>query len=64
MEQDNSMTDVEYDAFIEHLKSSEIYKKETYHIIIPDPEDWDYTDELRTRIVKGYFDGKTARFPK
>ena len=27
MEQDNSMTDIEYTAFIEHLKSSEIYKK-------------------------------------
>ena len=60
----NSMTDIEYDAFIEHLKSSEIYKKETHHIIIPDPEDWDYTQESYTIIVKGYFDGKTARFPK
>tara|TARA_R100000734_G_C3288835_1_gene80991 strand:+ start:475 stop:672 length:198 start_codon:yes stop_codon:yes gene_type:complete len=63
----NSMTDIEYDAFIEHLKSSEIYKKETYRIIIPDPEgniSGDYTDKLITRIVKGYFDGKTARFPK
>ena len=87
MEQDNSMTDIEYNAFIEHLKSSEIYKKviirRGYKVVDLEgdmaSEDNDYQHEgsffykngqnykvyeTKEVKVKGYFDGKTRRFPK
>ena len=101
MEQDNSMTDIEYNAFIEHLKSSEIYKKVRLNTYKSYPEDlfrasgemaqvdedrfyqnacninWDgietsyfkngrYYALIGTKMVttKGYFDGKTRRFPR
>ena len=93
MEQDNSMTDIEYNAFIEHLKSSEIYKKVQLRKGFLDEEpsqdsmawdDWErspnyenpeklfvgkngqtyWVYETKEIKVKGYFDGKTRRFPK
>ena len=97
----NSMTDIEYDAFIEHLKSSEIYKKVRLNTYRSYPENlfrasgemaqehedeyyqnayninWDNTETSYFKngryyaligskmvTIKGYFDGKTARFPK
>tara|TARA_A100001391_G_scaffold20401_1_gene11196 strand:- start:1095 stop:1394 length:300 start_codon:yes stop_codon:yes gene_type:complete len=97
----NSMTDIEYDAFIEHLKSSEIYKKVRLNTYRSYPENlfrasgemaqehedeyyqnayninWDNTETSYFKngryyaligskmvTIKGYFDGKTRRFPK
>ena len=82
------MSELEHNAFINHCKSSEIYKKVQLRkgfldeepsgemaredwLRMANPEDsfikngktyWIYeTKEIK---VKGYFDGKTRRFPK